>query len=290
MASRLDFDRMAVNQPVSTDYLRAIGTRVVRGRGFTESDSPASEKVILIDEVLERMYFPSGDAIGQQLKYGPDTWRIVGVAEAMHIAGLGEEPLPLMYLPTSQLKEFLAFAKPGGGIAIRTSLDPHELIPFVRETAKAVDPTVPLYNVKPLTDDISVSVAQPRFFTVILSVFAVLALSTALLGIYGVLAYAVERRHVEFGIRRALGATERHVMALVMRRGVIVAAVGIVGGLGASAAGAHYLRAMLFGITPADPVSFVGAAIIVVAVVMVASWQPVRRAIRIDPARALRID
>lgn len=288
--SRFNIDRMAVNQPVSTDYLRAIGTRVIRGRGFTSADSAVSEKVILIDEVLERMYFPSGDAIGQQMRYGRDIWRIVGVVEAMRIGELRDQPLPLMYLPTSQLPEFLAFAKPGGGIAIRSSLDPRDLIAFVRQTAHAIDSTVPLYNVQPLTQVISSSVAQPRFFTVILGVFATLALSTALLGIYGVLAYAVERRQLEFGIRRALGASERHVMAHVMRRGLLVAAVGITIGAGASAAGTRYLQAMLFGITPADPISFIGAAALVLSVVLAASWRPVRRALRIDPARALRVD
>jgi predicted permease len=283
-------DNMAVNQPVSADYLRTIGTRIVRGRGFSTRDTSFSEKVILIDEALERLYFPVGDAIGHQLKYAQETWRIVGVAQAMQIAGLGDKPLPVLYFLTDQMKEFLAYAKPGGGIAIRTDGDPRVLIPFVRDTARAVDPTVPLYNVQRLTDDIRVNVAQPRFFTIILGLFGALSLSTALLGIYGVLAYAVEQRRMEFGIRRALGATDSHVITLVMRRGVALAAVGIAIGLGGSAAASHYLRSLLFGITPADPVSFVGAATLVLAVVCVASWQPVRRALRIDPASALRVD
>lgn len=286
----IDVNRMAVNQPVSTDYMKAVGTRIVRGRGFSDSDSAASEKVIVIDRVLEQMYFPSSDAIGQQLRYAQDIWRIVGVAEPIRMTGLDQEPLPLIYFPTSQMKEFLAFAKPGGGIAIRSSLDSRALTALVRDIAKQVDPTVPLYNVQPLTRDINISVAQPRFFTVILGIFAALALSTALLGIYGVLAYAVERRHLEFGIRRALGATERHVVALVVRRGVIVATVGIAIGLGAAAAGTHYVQSLLFGVTPVDPISFVGAAALVATVVLVASWLPVRRALRIDPARALRVD
>ena len=281
---------MAVNQPVSADYLRTIGTRIVRGRGFTNRDTSVSEKVIVIDEALEHIYFPAGDALDSQLQYARDTWRIVGVAQSVRLTGLGDRPLPVLYFLTDQMSEFLAFAKPGGGIAIRSAGDPRALIPFIRETARAVDPTVPLYNVQPLSDDISVNVAQPRFFTIVLGLFATLALSTALLGVYGVLAYAVERRRTEFGIRRALGATERHIVDLVMRRGVVMALVGITIGLGAAAAGTHYVRSLLFGITPADPMSFAGAATPVLAVVLAASWQPVRRALRIDPARALRVD
>jgi len=261
----------------------------VKGRGFAETDTASSEKVILIDEALERLYFPRGDAIGQQIAWARDTWRIVGVAQSMHIAGLRDKPLPVMYFLADQMIEFLAYAKPGGGIAIRTDGDPRALIPFVREAARAVDSTVPLYNVQRLTDDISVNVAQPRFFSIILGVFATLALSTALLGIYGVLAYAVERRRMEFGIRRALGANERHVVILVMRRGLGLAAAGMAIGLGGAAAGTHYLRSLLFGVTPVDAWSFVGAAALVLTVVGAASWQPVRRALSIDPARALRV-
>jgi putative ABC transport system permease protein len=125
---------------------------------------------------------------------------------------------------------------------------------------------------------------------VVLVLFAALALSTALLGIYGVLAYAVERRRTEFGVRRALGATERHIIALVMRRGLQLAGVGIIAGLSGAALGARMMQSLLYGITAADPMSYAGAAALILTIVLLASWQPVRRAIRVDPARALRIE
>jgi len=126
--------------------------------------------------------------------------------------------------------------------------------------------------------------------TVVLGLFAALALSTALLGIYGVLAYAVERRRTEFGVRRALGATERHILALVMRRGLLLAGVGTLAGLVGAALGARLMQSLLYGITAADPTSYVAAAALILTIVLAASWLPVRRAVQIDPARALRVD
>jgi predicted permease len=280
---------LAVNQPVSADYLKTIGTRIVEGRGFTESDTAFSEKVLVIDDTLRRLYFPAGDAIGQHIKWSVYTWKIVGVAQAMHMGAPGEPLRPVMYFPTEQLAEYLAFAKPGGGIAVKTSGDPRALIPVMREIARSIDPSVPLYNVQPLDVDVSGGVAQPRFFAIVLGLFSAFALSTALLGIYGVLAYAVERRRLEFGIRRALGATEGAVMALVMRRAVLFAVAGLTVGLFGAGLSTHFISAMLFGVTPADPLSFVGTAGVVLLVVLLAAWRPVRQALRIDPARALRI-
>jgi len=282
---------MVVSQPISADYLKAIGTRVVKGRGFTADDTISAPKVALIDELVARKHFPDGDAIGQQLlSVGRDPWTIVGIVQTIRVGALGDSPSPVLYFPAEQLNEFIGYGRSGGGIAIRTAGDPEELIGFVRDVAREVDRTVPLFNVRPLNDDIALSVAQPRFFTVVLVLFAALALSTALLGIYGVLAYAVERRRTEFGVRRALGATERHIVALVMRRGLLLAGVGAIAGLAGAALGARLMQSLLYGVTAADPASYAGAAALILSIVLAASWLPVRRAIRIDPARALRVD
>jgi putative ABC transport system permease protein len=281
---------MAVAQVISPDYLRAIGSRVVKGRGFTGEDTASTTKVILIDEVLERKHFPAGDAIGTQLP-GPraERFTIVGVVEATRFGPPGEDPSPVIYYSTEQLVEGLAYMF-AAGIAVRTTADPHELVPFVREQARQVDATVPLYNIRPLTEDVQISVAGPRFFTIVLVLFATLALSTALLGIYGVLAYSVEQRRAEFGVRRALGAAEGDIVSLVLRRAGVLAAVGIAFGVTGAALGARFMQSMLFGITPGDPASYGGAVIVAMAIVLAASWCPVRRALRIDPAEALRVN
>jgi putative ABC transport system permease protein len=131
---------------------------------------------------------------------------------------------------------------------------------------------------------------EPRFYAITLGLFAALALTTAVLGVYGILAYAVERRRVELSVRRALGANEAHVIGLVMRRSLLLGGAGIALGLAAAAVGSGLLQALLFGIGPFDPASFAGVAAGVLAVVVIASWQPVRRALRVAPADALRTE
>jgi predicted permease len=283
-------DRMAVNMTVSADYLPTIGTRLLKGRGFSDADSATSEHVMLIDSTLDERFFPAGDAIGSRIRLGRFEWTIVGIVEAIRVATLTGAPPPVMYFPAAQNGEFSAYGWASVGVAIRTTGSPMALAGFVREAAKAADPSVPLYRVQPLADDISSTVAEPRFFTVVIGLFALLSLSTALLGIYGVLAFSVERRRVEFGVRRALGASERDIAGLVMRRGLALSVIGLALGLGGASVGARFLRSILFGVTTADALSFAGAAAVVLAVVALASWRPVRRALAIDPARALRVD
>ena len=287
---RPNLEDMAIAQVVSPDYLRAIGSRVVKGRAFTKEDTATAAKVVLIDEVLERKHFPAGDAIGTQLP-GPraERFTIVGVVEATRFGPPGDDPSPVIYYSTEQLVEGLAYLF-GSGIAVRTTADPGDLVPFAREQARQVDSTVPLYNIRPLTEDLQISVAGPRFFTIVLVLFATLALSTALLGIYGVLAYSVEQRRSEFGVRRALGAGEGDIVSLVLRRAGVLAVVGIIFGVAGAALGARFMQSMLFGITSGDPMSYGGAVVVAIAIALAASWYPVRRALRIDPAEALRVN
>jgi len=194
----------------------------------------------------------------------------------------------VVYYHTEQVGEFTAYF--GAGVAVKARGDVRALDAIVTDIARQVDPRVPLYDVLPLSELIRGSVAQPRFFTTVLSCFAILALSTALLGIYGVLAYAVERRRLELGIRRALGATEQHIVGLVMRRGAFLSVIGLAAGLTAAGSGARYMRSVLFGVTPTDLATYLVASALVLVVVLLASWQPVRQALKIDPARALRVE
>jgi ABC-type antimicrobial peptide transport system permease subunit len=175
-------------------------------------------------------------------------------------------------------------------MAVRVAGDPDAIVPFVRETVRALEPTWPVYNVERLDVRLGRTFAQPRFYTVTVVLFASLALVTAVLGLYGVLSYAVERRRREFGVRRALGADERRIVLLVGRRALALALTGLGLGLAGATIGAHLLRAVLFGVEPLDPASYLVAIAIVFLVVVIASWTPARRALRIDPARALRVD
>lgn len=276
---------------VSPDYLSTLGTRVVSGRGFTAADVDGAQKVALADEALVARYFPGVDLIGKQLrKIGRDPWTIVGIVESIQLDRTTRSTLPALYFPAAQVGEVLAYNRYGGGVAVRVDGDPNDIVGLVRRVTRELDPGAPMFNASPLADRFHHTFDEPRFYAIALALFAALALTTAVLGVYGVLAYAVERRRTELSVRRALGASESHVVGLVMRRSLRLAGAGITLGLAGAAAGSGLLQALLFGVGPLDPVSFAGAAAAVLVVVAVASLQPVRRALRVAPAEALRAE
>ena len=276
---------------VSTDYYKALGTRLLRGRFFSDQDTLTSEMVLLINDTFAARYFPGEEPVGQQLHtVGNKDWRIVGVIESMHLGDMRHVAPPSVILPASQVAEILGLTGPSVGIAVRTTGDPLALARDVRQLVHALDPTSPIYGATPLETLLGATFAQPRFYAIALALFAALALSTALLGIYGALAYAVERRRRELGVRRALGASERHIVRLVAARAASLGGVGLGIGLGAGALGARFMSSVLFGVRAFDPWSYAAVIAIVGVIVGVASWQPVRRALRIEPARALHVE
>jgi putative ABC transport system permease protein len=276
---------------VTAGYLPAIGTRLLRGRFFTDQDTPTSEPVCLINDVFANKFFPGEEPIGNRLSVRARTYaRIVGVVASAHIGELTSDAPPAVIELATQQPEILGYGHVAAGMAVRVTGDPEAIVPFVRETVRALEPTWPIYNIERMDDRLGRTFAQPRFYTVTLVLFASLALVTAILGLYGVLSYAVERRRREFGVRRALGADERRIVLLVGRRALGLALAGLVIGLAGATLGAQWLRAVLFGVQPLDPASYLAAIAIVFLVVVTASWTPVRRALRIDPARALRVD
>lgn len=278
---------------VTRGYFDAIGARLVRGRFFDGHDTPDAEEVVIINDAFATQYFPQADPLGQRLSVRARTYaRIVGVVAAARLGPLTADAPPTVFECAEQAPEILGygFSSGGAGMALRVTGDPLDLAPFIRGQVRAIDPSFPVFNIARLDDELNATFAQPRFFAVTLALFSALAFSTAVLGLYGVLAYAVERRRVEFGIRRALGASERHVVGLVTRRAVLLSLIGLTGGLALAAVGARLLRTLLFGVRPGDPASYAAASVVVAAIVAAASWIPVRRALAIDPAKALRVD
>ncbi|MEZ5319581.1 MAG: ADOP family duplicated permease [Vicinamibacterales bacterium] len=281
----------ARNRVVTPGYLAAVGTPVRRGRGFTAADGPDGQPVVLVDELVAARYFPGEDAIGQRLQaIGRREWTIVGVVAGALDAGLSAPAAPTLYFPAAQVGEILGFNSTSGGLAVRTAGDPLSLVPFIREQARDLERDWPLFNIERLDARVASTVAQPRFYTLVLGLFAALALTTAVLGVYGVLAYAVERRRLEFSVRRALGAREAQILRLVFGRGLRLAGAGLLIGLGVAAAGSSLLRSQLFGVEPLDAGSFVAAASVLTAVVLLACWWPARRATAVDPVEALKAD
>ena len=280
---------LALTKMITPGFLRAVGTRVIRGRDFTAADSADAEKVALVDDTLVRRYFPNEDPIGQTVEWSARrVWKVVGIVEASHQGLMTSPTQPTLYLPAAQLPDVLAYNSSTGGVAVRVTGDPLDLTPAVRSISRELEPGSPVVNVVRLEDRLDETFAEPRFFTIAIAMFALLALSTAVLGVFGVLSYSVERRRVEFGVRRALGADARHIAALVLRQGLLLSVVGLIAGLSAAALGAGVMRSLLFGIRPLDPATFLVVPALIVLVAAGASWQPARRALGIDPAQALR--
>jgi predicted permease len=275
---------------ISADYLQALGTRLLAGRAFEPRDFGAASRVALIDESLARSQF-GGEAVGKRVQaMGARPWTVIGVVETVKFGAVSEADQPIMYFPATREFEGLALNRLGGGVIVRTTEDPASLVPIARQFVKELDPSAPMFNVMPLAERLDRTFDQPRFYAVTLVLFALMTLATAILGVYGVQAYAVQRRTAEFGVRRALGAGEGHIVRLVLGRAFRLAAAGTLIGVPLAATGVGLLRTMLFGVQPLDPATFVAVPIVVLLVVLGASWQPARRALRVDPASALRCE
>lgn len=273
------------------DYLRALGTRLISGRLFDGQDTPESEPVCLVNDVFASRYFAGEDPIGHRLRVRANaSAKIIGVVASMRIGPLTSDAPPAVIQLATQQPEILGYGHSASGVAVRTAGDPEVVVPAIRAIVRDLEPEWPVHNVERLDVRLGRTFAQPRFYALALTLFAGLAVATAVLGLYGVLAYAVERRRVEFGIRRALGAGERHILRLATGRAALLGTLGVVAGVIAAGSIAGLLRATLFGIHPLDPASYAGAVGLVALVVMIASWLPARRALHVDPARALRVE
>jgi predicted permease len=273
---------------VSAGYLDAVGTRIVRGRGFVVADTPTAEPVAVIDETFAAKHFAGQEPIGQRFDFMRKMWRIVGVAESIKQRDVTLAAEPVTYFHTPQVPPVLAFNRMTGGLAVRTKGDPMEIVPDIRAAVRNIDPTVPLHGAERLSDRLSSTFAAPRFYGLTLGLFAALALAVSVLGVYGVLAYGVERRTVEFGVRRALGGGERHILGLVLRQASMLVVCGAVLGTLIAAAGTGVLRSLLFGVGPIDPATYAAITVALWGVGLGAAAIPAWRALRVDPAQALK--
>ncbi len=223
--------------------------------------------------------------MGQKLAHGnTQSCAIVGVSAQVKIQGPAEASLYEMYVPyTQDSPSTVAFV-------LNTGMDPMRLVPSVRDAVQKLDPNLPIMSLRTIEDIASDSVARPRFRAALIGVFAALALTLALIGIYGVLAYSVGQRIREFGIRMALGARATDVLGLVLGDGLRIALVGVAVGLCAAAGLTHYLRTMLWGVEPLDPLTFIAVPATMLAVALAACYIPARRATKVDPLIALRYE
>ncbi len=274
------------------DYFSTIGIPLKRGRLFSEDDRAGTTRVVLITESAAREFFPNEEPIGKKIKLGwgrgPGTPRaggeVVGIVGDVKEAGLDEPNPPHIYMPVRQWPvDFMS-------VVVKTATPPTALTDAVRSEVYAVDPNLPVSNVRTLDDIVARSISQPRFYMLLLTIFAGVALVLAAIGIFGVLSYAVAQRTREIGIRMALGAQERTVIGLVVREAMILVILGVVCGTMAALVLSQTMTRMLFSVTPTDPATFATVAVALLAVALFASYVPARRATRVDPIIALRTE
>ena len=273
---------------VTSDYFQTLGVSLVAGRPFTDRDDASAAPVVIVSEATARHFWPGQDVIGKHLRgvrVDEKTWcQVVGVVGDIKQHRLEQASKLAVYVPFSQ-DPWAFFA-----LVVRTKLEPTSAASSIEAAIHAVDPDEPIYNVRSMRDVEAASLSPQRLQIALIGLFAALALVLACMGIYGVMAYSVQQRTNEIGVRMALGAQTANVLSLVLGEGLRLAILGAAIGLAGSFFAARLLSGMLFGVAPSDPLTFTSVAVVLVAVAMVACYIPARRATRVDPLVALRYE
>jgi macrolide transport system ATP-binding/permease protein len=272
---------------VGAGYFETMAIPVRQGREYSEVDTAESPRVLVINEAMARRYWPQGNALGGRVRMGPNAWQVVGITADAKYNSINERPLPQLFIPMarSEVSTLRLF--------VRTIGDPSPMVAEVRNAIRTLDPALPIYDARTINEHMQVAVFAQRMAANLLGAMGVLALLLAAIGLYGVMAYAVSQRTQELGIRLALGASPRSLLNMIVWQGMRLTLVGLAIGL-ALALGAFgsigAVRTLLPGISPMDPITFVVVPLALALVAFLATWFPGRRAGRVDPMVALRVD
>ncbi len=300
---------------VSEQYFETAGIPIIAGRGITSADTANSLKVAVVSQALAKHYFPKGDAIGHMLTVGIDSvagpWQIVGIARDTKSGNPRDtDPVRMTYIPLAQIAPFLPqsaadLAKGKAGnpapreanedcfarmMVIRTTKDPAKTIAALRAAVAQVDPNLPLLEINTIEEQVSTLISHDELISTLSSLFSVLALLLAAIGLYGVMSYNVARRSNEIGIRLALGAAGANVVKMIMSESLLLLGIGTALGLPLALMATRLIKDQLFEMGATDPLSFAAALGVVTAMTVLAGWLPARRAAKVDPATALRCD
>ncbi|QSQ26347.1 ABC transporter permease [Pyxidicoccus parkwayensis] len=270
----------------SDGYFATLRIPIKEGRGIESTDGPGTPPVVVVSETFARRFFPGG-AVGQRVKVGLDGEgfrEVVGVVGDVHHDSVEEEPASEVYLPMNQFEPLYML------ITVRTTQDTATMAPILRETLRSVDPDLPLVQVRSMVEVVDANLEHTQVLGSLLAALAVLGLVLAGVGLYGVLAYSVSQRTRELGIRVALGASDRHLVWLVVGQGVRLAGVGVALGLVGAAVLARSLSSLLYGVGELDAFTFGVVPLLLGAVALLASWLPARRALQVPPNEALRAE
>ena len=273
----------AVVYNISTGYFRAAGTKLLAGRDIDSYDRAGSQPVAVVNEACARMLFGSENPLGKHMRMGTNyEVEIVGVVETGKYESLGEDPHAAVFRPIAQTGTRWTT------LVARTSLPTEQAIRLLRKTVLDLNPEATLFNVGSLKDQLAFPLFPARITAIVLSIFGLFAMTLAATGLFALVAYSVSRRKREIGIRMALGARQSQVLSAVLGRTLLLCAVGVATGSALTFGAGHLLSAVLYGVSPRDPVTYITAVALMSGVALLACWQPAARAIHIDPARTLR--
>jgi putative ABC transport system permease protein len=287
MSESSGFDWVTWGHEVSVDYFRAMGMPLRAGRGFTEQDNENAPPVVIINETLARRRFPGEDPIGKRMGNSQVDPVIVGVV-ADAVADVKRHGLEAQ-MSSEEYRPVLENPEVGDiSLVVRTAGDPLKLASAVRQQVWAIDANMPVVDVMSMEQRLAESLAPRRFQMMLFGAFAAVALALAAVGVYGVISHSVSRRTHEIGIRMALGARPRDVLAMVIKQGMSLALVGVAIGLAAAIALARVMAGFLFNVKATDPATFAGISLLLVSVALLATYFPARRATKVDPMVALK--
>jgi putative ABC transport system permease protein len=259
---------------------------LLRGRLFTDQDGPNADNVVIVDDEFARRHWPDEDPVGRRIRLEVgrgQSLTVVGVVARVKLRSLGEQAgFVQAYVPARQRPDIQA------AVVLKGRLTPAALAASIREQVRSLDPAQPIHNLRTIKEIRDNSLAPERLNPSVLGVFALVALSLSVVGLYGVLAYSVARRRREIGVRTALGAQPRDVLRLVVGEGMRLTSLGVVLGLFGVFWMTRWLSSLLFEIQSLDPVTFSAVSLLLLAVALIACWIPARRAVRIEPTQALR--
>lgn len=272
---------------ITADYRRAIGIDLTQGRDLNREDIASGARVMMVNESAARQFWPNENPIGQRMKFTDvdkaDEWRsVIGVVKDTHDASIDQAVRPAVYVPTEQGLDTPQF------LTVKTSIPPSAFAPELRKEVAALDKDQPVFVTTPMQNLISNSIAPRRYSASLLSLFGALALTLAAIGVYGVVSYSTSRRTREVGVRIALGAGSRDVLKLIIGESLLRAFAGIGLGLAGAFVLARSVSSLLYGVSAGDPATFAGSSVLLIAITLVASYVPARKAMAVDPMAALR--
>ena len=279
-----DEDMRLNYETVGPQYFQTMRIPFVYGRDFDERDREGAHGVVIINETMARRYWPGGDALGRRLKLTKDWLEVVGIAKDVKNRSLSETPQPFLYLPL--LQDY----RSNMILVARTAIEPEQTSQLVRAEVAALDPGIPIFDVKTLEEHLGISLFLQRMAATLLSIFGLLALSLAAIGLYGVMAYSVSQRTRELGIRVSVGAERRDIFKLILGQGLAISVVGLLAGLVAALAVTRLTAKLLYGVSATDPVTFIVITLLLLCVTLLACYFPARRATKVDPMIALRFE